>query len=221
MPRRDRRERSIVLRHGHCVDEPDTGRGLDRERFAILSTSPVRQGGRMSALSSVTSSASYPLLQQLQQRNAPGSFNRADFQAQRTAEFGSALQAAGVDSSKIDDIQKQIQDAVQGARQNGAAGTDNRAATKAAVEDVLKNNGVDVAKFEQSLKASHAKHGGRAGGPPPGDAGASKSSETESTDQTATLSSKLAELLKSLANGTSNQSQTDAIPAGSLVDVSA
>lgn len=177
----------------------------------------------MSAISNVGSGSLPTLLQQLQQGGGPGSFNRADFQKQRQADFASALQSAGVDPSKIGDIQQQVDAAVQGVRQNGAppTGTDQRSAFKAAVDGVLEKNGVDVAKFESALKAQHAghaHHGGRKHGADGDSGGATSATDSPDASGPATLKSQLADLLKSLADGTAQKSD---VPAGSLVDVAA
>lgn len=186
----------------------------------------------MSAISNVGSGPQFSLLQQLRQRNGPGPSDRAEFQARRRADFGSALQAAGVDTSKVDDIMKQVDAAVQEARGSSAGGKPDRSAIRAAVDNVLKNNGVDVAKFHDAEKAQHAQHahgaraakgaGKRAGGDGDGDAddggsapGVNESSETA---QSGSVSDRISILLKSLAAGTT---QTADVPAGSLVDVAA
>jgi hypothetical protein len=189
----------------------------------------------MSAISSSSSGIS-ALLQQSQQTSGPGFFGRAGFAKQRQSDFASALQSAGVDPSKVGDIQSQIDAAVQSVRQDGStstSGTDQRAAIKQAVDGVLQQNGVDVTKFDAALKAQHAGHAHRgggakkAGGDGDGDAddGGSAPSVGESQESgstgAVTLNSQLADLLKSLANGTTQQSQFADLPAGSLVDVAA
>lgn len=58
-----------------------------------------------------------------------------------------------MDASKVDDLQKQVDAAVQEARKG--AGTGNpRQAVEAAVKNVLTSNGIDAEKFQTALKAS-------------------------------------------------------------------
>jgi hypothetical protein len=75
--------------------------------------------------------------------------------------FEAAAKAAGVEASKIPDLENQVQDAVQGVLKNGSAGGDQRQAVQNAIDGVLKNNGVDPAKFKSAMKS---QGGGRAGG---------------------------------------------------------
>lgn len=68
------------------------------------------------------------------------------------AAFSAAAQAVGVDASKVDDLQKQIDDAVKTARKNSTTGTDTRQAVRDAVDGVLKANNIDPAKFHEAMK---------------------------------------------------------------------
>lgn len=66
--------------------------------------------------------------------------------------FGKALEAAGVDPSKVADVQKQIRQAVEGVSKTGQRPDGD--ALKAAIDGVLKDNGVDVEKFKAALEAA-------------------------------------------------------------------
>ncbi|HWB18974.1 MAG TPA: Clp protease N-terminal domain-containing protein [Phycisphaerales bacterium] len=69
------------------------------------------------------------------------------------ARFQSALESAGVDSSKIPDIMQQIDDAASKVRSSGG----DRNAVKSAIDGVLNDNGVDVQAFRKALDAHHHK----------------------------------------------------------------
>ena len=107
----------------------------------------------MSAISSIGSDPQALLAQRLQSLQV--NQDSADRAAQRKAEFESALKAAGADPAKLPDLEKQIQDAVQAARQNAASSPDSCTAVRDAVDRVLKQNGIDPAKFEAQMKAQH------------------------------------------------------------------
>jgi len=111
----------------------------------------------MSSVSSV-SAAQASLVNQLKTaQTQPG-------QQGRGPQLDSVLQSLGVDSAKIPALEKQIQDAAESARKGGGQ---DRTAVKQAVDNVLKSNGVDPAKFEAAVK-THAgkgrKHHGHKGG---------------------------------------------------------
>lgn len=103
------------------------------------------------AVSSISGGSQSLLTQQLQQLAAKKANGNGQ---QPRADFAAALTAAGADPNKVSDIQSQIRDAIQQARQNG--GGDDREAVKSAVNAVLQKNGVDPAKFEEALKSQHA-----------------------------------------------------------------
>ncbi len=107
----------------------------------------------MSAISSIGSDPQALLAQRLQSLQV--NQDSADRAAQRKAEFESALKAAGADPTKLTDLEKQIQDAVQSAQQSASGSTDSRTAVRDAINNVLKQNGVDPAKFEAQMKAQH------------------------------------------------------------------
>ena len=111
----------------------------------------------MSAIDTVGSASQLQLLQGMQRRGGPGG---QDFSAHMKSDFEAAAKAAGVDSSKVPDLLSQIQDAIKSAT-TGADGTDPRAAVRTAVDGVLKQNGVDPAKFQSALKAQHTGKGHR------------------------------------------------------------
>jgi hypothetical protein len=81
-----------------------------------------------------------------------------------------ALTSAGVDPSNISDVAAQIKAAVQKAMQSSSGTPDqNRQAVTAAIDGVLKQNGIDPTKFQsamQSERAAHRGHHGHRGGKP-------------------------------------------------------
>jgi hypothetical protein len=81
-----------------------------------------------------------------------------------------ALTSAGVDPSNISDVAAQIKAAVQKATQSTSGTPDqNRQAVTAAIDGVLKQNGIDPTKFQsamQSERAAHRGHHGHRGGNP-------------------------------------------------------
>ena len=110
----------------------------------------------MSAISNAGSSPPMQLIDQLRQRNGQ------DFQARMKQRFESAAKAAGVDPSKLPDLERQIQDAIAKARDGGQG---DRQAVQAAVDGVLKNSGIDAAKFRSAMRAGghHHRHGSAPG----------------------------------------------------------
>lgn len=76
--------------------------------------------------------------------------------------FAKAALAAGVDPSKVRDLQKQVRQAIHDARKTAAPG-EQRQAVQDAVANVLQQNGVDVARFQEALRAQLQKgpHHGR------------------------------------------------------------
>ncbi|MGH7241970.1 MAG: hypothetical protein ACREJD_00955 [Phycisphaerales bacterium] len=81
---------------------------------------------------------------------------------QRKAEFEQALLAGGADSSQVQTIQSQIQQAIADAVRSGGTTNSQRpnpSTIKDAVDGVLKANGIDVTKFSASLDASKAANG--------------------------------------------------------------
>jgi hypothetical protein len=114
---------------------------------------PAQENFDMSAISSIGSDPQALLAQRLQSLRV--NQDSADHAAQREAEFESALKAAGADPAKLPDLEKQIQDAVQSAQQSASGSTDSRTAVRDAINNVLKQNGIDPAKFEAQMKAQH------------------------------------------------------------------
>ncbi|MFO0786088.1 MAG: hypothetical protein U0573_07050 [Phycisphaerales bacterium] len=107
----------------------------------------------MSTISGVSSSTSSAAVRQNDQRDQ-----------QRRADFEKALVAGGADPSQVQTIQSQIQQAIADAVKNGGSQRPDTSTIKNAVDGVLKANGVDTAKFQASIDASHkaggAKHKG-------------------------------------------------------------
>jgi hypothetical protein len=97
------------------------------------------------------------MLSQLSQnQGASGSHRRHHDSKQFDSAFAAAAEAVGVDQSKVGDLQKQIDKAVADAKQNGSGG-DSRQAVGQAVDSVLKDNGIDPAKFHDAMKAQFQK----------------------------------------------------------------
>jgi len=108
----------------------------------------------MSAISSIGSDPQALLAQRLQSLRV--NQDSADRAAQRKTDLESALKAAGADPAKLPELEQQIQDAVEKARQNTGGSTDPRTAIQDAVNKVLSDNGLDPAKFDAQMKAQHA-----------------------------------------------------------------
>jgi hypothetical protein len=84
----------------------------------------------------------------------------------RKAEMEAALTSAGVDPSKMADIEKQLKTAMKSARVAAASSSDPRKTMDDAMDKVLADNGVDVTKFRAAMESQHAAH---AKGGPNGD----------------------------------------------------
>lgn len=94
------------------------------------------------------------------------------------AKITEALTAAGVDSSKLDEIKKAMDEAIAAAQQN-SDGKGDPEAVKSAVHEVLDAYGIDKDAFDQTMEAGM---GARPAGPPPGSAG-----ETSNSSQSLSL----------------------------------
>jgi hypothetical protein len=120
------------------------------------------------------------------------------------ADITEALKVAGVDESDIPGLLDKIQQAIAELTASGApaGGPD---ALKKAVEKVLEESGVDVAKFDAAMKARRPQ------GPPPPPPGGASALEEEgdqnlfdlmSTDATGDTEDSLLELLLQRLNDT-------------------
>ncbi len=80
-----------------------------------------------------------------------------DRSARLQKHINAALTSIGVDSSKIGDIDSQIQTALQALPAPTAGGKpgDQRDSVRAAIDGVLQKNGVDVQQFRKALQAQH------------------------------------------------------------------
>jgi len=65
-----------------------------------------------------------------------------------------ALKTAGVDDSKVSGLMDEVQKAIDKVKSAGGTGN-QRDAIKQAVDGVLKDNGVDIQKFQAAMKAQH------------------------------------------------------------------
>jgi hypothetical protein len=113
----------------------------------------------MSAISSDLSSTATQVaqLQQLAQ-GASGKTHahhghRGPGGAQFKQAFTNAAESAGLDASKANDVQNQIDEALKNAKANGAS----RDSVQSTIDNILKNNGVDVDKFHEALKSEFDK----------------------------------------------------------------
>jgi hypothetical protein len=125
-----------------------------------------------------------------------------DFSAQMKSDFTAALKSAGVDESEIPTLLEKIQEAVAGVTSTESS-TDKGEAIKQAVQAVLKENGVDVDKFDAAMEALRPQ-----GPPPPPPGGASSVDgnqqslfQTDATDETEDSNQSLIELLLEQLNG--------------------
>jgi len=131
----------------------------------------------MSSVASLTGSSSeLSLLQQLLARqngttgstsstSSLGTQSRQDMRRARfEADFIDAAVAAGLNSADVDKVEDEIKAAVTAVQQKSDGTTDQREATKNAIDGVLQKHGVDLKKFQSELQSSM----GGAGGPPPG-----------------------------------------------------
>jgi hypothetical protein len=75
-----------------------------------------------------------------------------------------ALESQGITGSALSDLRSKIEDAVKTARASADGSTDGRAAVKSAVDQVLKDAGVDVDKLHAAMRPP-----GKAGGDGDGD----------------------------------------------------
>jgi hypothetical protein len=120
----------------------------------------------MSAISSSASYAQSPLLQQAQQLRTGQNDRDQDGAGGFKASFEAAAKAIGVDPAKIPGLEQQIQQAIQGAQSSAAAGstTGSESSVRTAIDDVLKQNGIDPQKLHAQLQKSgksHKHHGKR------------------------------------------------------------
>jgi len=85
-------------------------------------------------------------------------------QEQKQQDLDAALKEVGVDPSKVPDIRSQIDAAVQAALKSssGTPGQD-RQAVAAAVDGVLKQNGIDPMKFRTEMKSLEKNEHGHKG----------------------------------------------------------
>jgi hypothetical protein len=116
----------------------------------------------MSSVSGVSAAQASSIEQLKAQQAKPG-------QQGRNVQMDSVLQSLGVDSAKIPAIEKQMHDASESARKGGGQ---DHAAVRQAIEGVLKNNGIDPAKFDAAIKSHrrgkhHGHHRGAAPTQPP------------------------------------------------------
>lgn len=192
----------------------------------------------MSAINSVGSSTAMQYADQLRQRQG-GPSSGKDFAANMKSMFESAAKTAGVSESDLPGLMEKVQKAVETARSSGSK---DPSAIKAAVEGVLKDSGVDVAKFDAAMEAQRPQGmpgGKRPSGPPPaggppggahGPRGGDKPQRAESTDETdSTEQTELEKLIEALTSGTTDEDKQSLLAlikqqssgTGTLLDIAA
>ncbi|HEY7032601.1 MAG TPA: hypothetical protein VH482_14765 [Thermomicrobiales bacterium] len=103
------------------------------------------------------------------------------------ARLDQALESQGITGTALTDLRSKIDDAVKQAKANGDGSTDGREAVKSAIDQVLKENGVDVDKFQAAMRPSH---GGGPGGPFPSNGSDGDGNDDGAGALTKTLQSK-------------------------------
>jgi hypothetical protein len=78
----------------------------------------------------------------------------ANTNPQRTAEFNAAAKSLGMTPAQTDALRKQVDDAIEAAKQ-GKAVPGVRNTIKTAVDNVLTQNGIDPKKFHAALDKAH------------------------------------------------------------------
>lgn len=73
---------------------------------------------------------------------------------QRTAEFNAAAKSLGLTQEQTDALRKQVDEAIEAAKQ-GKAVPGARDTIKNAVDNVLKQNGIDPKRFHAALDKAH------------------------------------------------------------------
>jgi len=80
--------------------------------------------------------------------------NQSIYRAQREADFKQAAKSLGIDSDKADALLRQIDAAIEAAK-NGTPAPGKRNTVSAAFDAVLKQNGIDVKEFHRALEKAH------------------------------------------------------------------
>lgn len=206
----------------------------------------------MSALSSVSTSSNsqlYQLLQELQQSSKSRKTNTTSNSTSQSSDtdpmdqfWNTELEAQGFSGTALSDLRAKMETAADTAKSSSA----DPSAVKTAVQQVLKEAGVDLTKVDTDLDAQRPKGMGGPGGmggpppaPPSDSSGSTDSSEEDSTTSSSTTKQTLAEQLASLgidsssfltalqAFLTSDNEASDisslfsSIPNGSQVDLTA
>ncbi len=161
----------------------------------------------MSTIGSLNTDTSMTsLLQNLAQRQQGVSRTGGPSEAQKAAfdaKFEEAAEAAGVDSDKISGLRDQIQSAITSTLEEAQSSGDTSSLKdniKTAVENVLKENGIDPedleSRLQTAMKNTMSAMGGSSGmgemgGPPPmdGGMGGPPPADGQSTTATSTSSS--------------------------------
>ena len=83
----------------------------------------------------------------------------ANTNPKRTAEFNAAAKSLGLTQDQTDALRKQVDEAIEAAKQ-GKAVPGARDTIKNAVDNVLKQNGIDPKKFHAALDKAHRESNG-------------------------------------------------------------
>lgn len=123
----------------------------------------------MSTISSVGLSTATQHAEKLRQR-PHASLSGKDFSEAIKPGFESAARTAGVREAKIPGLLEDVRQAVAKATANALGSKNPRASIQAAVDGVLKENGVDVARFQAAMEAQRGQDKASPGSGGPGGA---------------------------------------------------
>jgi division protein CdvB (Snf7/Vps24/ESCRT-III family) len=134
----------------------------------------------MTSIAGVSTSSSSTLIQMLQEAIRKRTEAASDVAATQSAQIAStgqaefesqfkdALVAAGLDSSRLDELKSDVQSAVSAALSQSDGTADPRQTVGDAIKQVLQSYGVDTDKLKTQMKSAM---GSRPAGPPPGGRG--------------------------------------------------
>lgn len=127
--------------------------------------------------------------------------------------FEQALLSAGLDASKLEEVQAEIKSAVSEAVSGSDGSTDPREAARQAIDSTLEKYGVDTAQLRESMDAMRPQGpppGGGPGGPGgPGGAGGPGGGIAEALDALGVDSSKTDEIHSAIESAIESARSTD------------
>jgi len=107
-----------------------------------------------------------------------------------------ALESQGITGSALSDLRSKIEDAVKTARAGSDGSTDGRAAVKSAVDQVLKDAGVDVDKLHAAMRPP-GKGGGSSDGDGDDAGGTGGTATAQNADASGAAAASLSKALQS------------------------